>query len=105
MHRDRFAPRAGAPHPPGFQYHAALDRPDAFRDDVPRQVAGAMHAGTPPYGNARASLAAIRRRVRSSTIRRTNANFFRSGASGPASCAVMIATRMRDLLMLSVNGA
>ena len=37
---------------------------------------------TPPYGNARASLAAIKRRVRSSNIRQTNANFRRSRASG-----------------------
>ncbi|MGH8513418.1 MAG: hypothetical protein ACREV8_05670, partial [Gammaproteobacteria bacterium] len=36
---------------------------------------------TPPYGNTNASLAAIRRRVRSSNIGQTDANFFRSSAS------------------------
>jgi hypothetical protein len=37
---------------------------------------------TPPYGNTKASLAAISRRVRSSSIRQTNANFRRSRVSG-----------------------
>ena len=37
---------------------------------------------TPPYGNTKASLAAIRRRVRSSNIRQTDANFRRNRASG-----------------------
>jgi hypothetical protein len=37
---------------------------------------------TPPYGNTKASLAAINRRVRSSNIRQTEANFCRSSASG-----------------------
>ena len=36
---------------------------------------------TPPYGNTNASLAAIRRRVRSSNIGQTEANFCRSRAS------------------------
>jgi hypothetical protein len=37
---------------------------------------------TPPYASAKASVAAIRRRVLSSNIRQTNANFRRSRASG-----------------------
>jgi len=36
---------------------------------------------TPPYGNIKASLAAIRRRVRSSNIGQTDVNFCRSRAS------------------------
>jgi len=50
----------------------------AFRDNPQARCT----RDTPPYGNANASLAAIRRRVRSSNIGQTDANFRRSTASG-----------------------
>jgi hypothetical protein len=50
----------------------------AFRDNPQARCT----RDTPPYGNTKASLAAISRRVRSSNIRQTDANFRRSRASG-----------------------
>ncbi len=50
----------------------------AFRDNPQARCT----RDTPPYGNTNASLAAIRRRVRSSNIGHTDANFRRSRASG-----------------------
>jgi hypothetical protein len=50
----------------------------AFRDNPQARCTW----DTPPYGNTKASLAAIRRRVRSSNIGQTDANFRRSRASG-----------------------
>ena len=50
----------------------------AFRDNPQARCT----RDTPPYGNTNASLAAIRRRVRSSNIGQTEANFCRSRASG-----------------------
>ena len=50
----------------------------AFRDNPQARCT----RDTPPYGNTNASLAAIRRRVRSSNIGQTEANFRRSRASG-----------------------
>jgi photosystem II stability/assembly factor-like uncharacterized protein len=50
----------------------------AFRDNPQARCT----RDTPPYGNIKASLAAIRRRVRSSSIRPTDANFRRSRTSG-----------------------
>jgi len=82
VNRDRFAPRAAPPHPPGFQDRAPwisrMPFAMTFRDNPQARCTW----DTPPYGYARASLAAIRRRARSSNIRHTNANFRRSRASG-----------------------
>ena len=50
----------------------------AFRDNPQARCT----RDTPPYGNTKASLAAISRRVRSSNIGQTDANFCRSRASG-----------------------
>jgi hypothetical protein len=49
----------------------------AFRDNPQARCT----RDTPPYGNTNASLAAIRRRVLSSNIGQTEANFCRSSAS------------------------
>ena len=60
---------------PGGAARPLLDFPHAFGDGFARQAAGAAHLRDAAIPKVRASLAAMRRRVRSSKSAQTEANF------------------------------